>query len=478
MCGLALLFGKNAAEDIEPLLSSMSARGPDDQSIWKNDILAIGFVRLAINDLSLNGRQPIVSSYAISAFNGEIYNAESLATKFNISLTTQCDTHIIQPLYEKLGNKVLEELDGFYSGLIHNPNTNEVTLFRDYIGKKPLFYGKTGDTTFVVSDLSAISNVEWFKPVPLGISFLNLDSGNLIELNNHKANKKTDKDLSRLMEDAVLKRLPQNKFGVFLSGGLDSSIVTALVDRYRKDVIYYVLGEPNSSDLQKARSLVEHLGLERVRYVPLPNKEDIPDLINKLVAVTESYNPSIISNGIATYLLSKAAKEDGLKVVLTGEGADELFGGYHEQPNKEQWQKSRIELINNMKFTELRRLDKCSMAHSIEVRCPFLDRYVKGLTDQLSYPDFYQDGQNKVILRDTFGHLLPREIANRKKASFDVGSGIRKLVVQHLIRNGKLEREELKVEWETHFRLDAADPYFFSYPTFDHLIDKRGAVHK
>ena len=201
-------------------------------------------------------------------------------------------------------------------------------------------------------------------------------------------------------------------------------------------------------------------------------------MIDKVLYATESYNPSIISNGLATYLLAQAAYMKGLKVVLTGEGADELFAGYHEQLSEQEWQITRTKLITDMHFTELRRLDKCSMAHSIEARCPFLDRTVKRVADDLEHKQFYIPGHNKIALRDAFRHLLPVEIANRKKTSFDVGSGIRKLVVDYLTRNGNTEIAELKEIWQATFTYDVDDPYFFSYPTFDSAIAKRGGAHR
>jgi asparagine synthase (glutamine-hydrolysing) len=280
------------------------------------------------------------------------------------------------------------------------------------------------------------------------------------------------------MEQAVIKRLPKQKFGVFLSGGLDSSIIAVLANQHRQDIIYFTLGSPNSPDIVMVNILIKHLGLKQVQYIPLPTEDELPKLIVEVLQITESYNPSIISNGLATYLLAQAAQKEGIKVVLTGEGADELFAGYHELLSEEEWQAVRTNLITDMCFTELRRLDTCTMAYGIEARCPYLDRAVKCIADNLEYKDLYSQGQNKMALRDAFGHLLPVEITNRKKVSFDVGSGIRKLVVSHLTFNGNTEITELKDIWRQKFSNDVNNPYFFSYPTFDTAIAKRGDVHR
>ena len=488
MCGIALLYGPTATQQIATTLMRIAHRGPDDLHTETHGQFAIGFVRLAINDESIAGRQPYKYGNWIGAFNGEIFNARALARKYCLATNSACDTHVVLPLYKQLGNKVLAELDGFYSGVIYKPGTHSLYLLRDHIGKKPLFYGCADDNLFVVSELKALKNIEWFQQVPLGLSQLQLTTGQLTQLARHPQPTGEASEfswvsdsataLSAALQQAVIKRLPEQPCGFFLSGGLDSSIIAALANQHHHHITYFTLGNPGSPDVAMAEMLVKHLSLNHIHYVPLPTEQELPGLISRVVYATESYNPSIISNGIATYLLAQAVQKQGLKVVLTGEGADELFAGYHNQLSEPEWKAIRAQLIHDMPFTELRRLDTCSMANSIEARCPYLDRDVKRVADTLKHEQFFVSGFNKAILRKTFGHLLPDTITYRKKTSFDVGSGLRKLVVNNLTGNGMTEMAELKAIWQHAFKHDVEDKYFYSYPTFDVAIAKRGHCHR
>ena len=225
--------------------------------------------------------------------------------------------------------------------------------------------------------------------------------------------------------------------------------------------------------------VTQYLHLSDIREVPLPAFSEMSSLISDIVLTTESYNPSIISNGLGTFLLAKAAREAGIKVVLSGEGADELFGGYHRFENdNSEWRVIRSQLIEDMRRTELRRLDLASMANSIEVRCPFLDQKIRSYSDNLKFEDLYSDGVNKKILRSKFDDYLPTELLNRPKTSLDVGSGIRAMVVNYLRRDGMSERDVLREIWSGHFDFDASHPYFSSYPVFDDAIDSRGDTHR
>lgn len=483
MCGIILLSGPEAQNRLPQILAKMQHRGPDSQRSWSSESgkLAIGFSRLAINDSSEKGNQPYHHKNLVGAFNGEIYNFKSLIKEFGLPPDIECDTHVVLPLYAKISQEILTKLDGFYSGVIYDTSTENTILIRDHIGKKPLFYGVSGTEIFVSSELKVFDEISWFEHVPLGISRLDFKSASLTYSRKHKLLKlQRGYTLVAALTKAVAKRLPapEQPTGLFLSGGLDSSIITTISQQIRNDIVYFALGNNDSNDIKMVQLLADHLNLQRVRYIPLPTPEQMADLIRKIVRATESYNPSIVSNGLATYLLAAAANSEGIKVVITGEGADELFAGYHKYLPEDEWRVIQTALLNDMHFTELRRLDLCSMAHSVEARCPFLDKEVRVIAQNMPFKDYYYAGTNKAALRNLFADLLPTQIVSRPKTSFDVGSGIRAMVLNHLSKSGKSEKEALRDIWLQEFNFHPEHTYFHSYPTFDEAISKRGAKHR
>jgi asparagine synthase (glutamine-hydrolysing) len=478
MCGIVFLSGPNAATRLPGCLDRLRHRGPDDQGVWIQDHLALGFTRLAINGQGPTGRQPYHNGNLVGAINGEIYNHVDLAITLGHP-RSECDTQVFLPLLDLYGPRVIDELDGFYSAIAFRPDDGKVISLRDHIGKKPLFLGRSGSELFLTSELKAMEHIDWFKFLPCGVAMIDLASGSITQIAEHRW-RQPQKDLIRLLEDAVRKRMPRldQPVGVFLSGGVDSSLVAALVSGLRDDATYFTLGNVGGADRQAVELVVTALKLKDVRYVPLPSSADIPELVRSVVYTTESFNPSIVSNGMATFLLAEAAHEAGIKVVLTGEGADELFGGYHSFCEEEPWREIRNQLINDLHFTELRRLDMSCMAHGVEARCPFLDRSVRSYSDHLEYEHMYAGQENKIALRQCFDGLLPPAILHRRKVSFDVGSGTRRKVVQYLLRDGRSEREELRKLWQQNFSYGASAPYFHAYPAFDLAIDRRGATHR
>ena len=486
MCGILLFYGPEAETRLNNNISRIKHRGPDETGIYHHGLLSLGFNRLAINDKSSSGSQPFKYKNFVAVINGEIYNHNALRNQYDIMIEGKCDTQVVLPLFESFGTEIISVLDGFYSGLIFDEKNCELFCLRDYIGKKPLFIGKSHAETFISSELKAVTHIDCFEMLPKGVSRINLSRAEAVPVSRHKL-PETDNDnisLKELVEQAVVKRLPSSDepVGIFLSGGLDSSIIASVVAAHRKDAVYYTLAEKNSQDYLYVKKIEKCLGLNCVKYISHIENEMLVSLVRRIVYATESYNPSIISNGICSYLLAESAHKDGLKVILSGEGADEIFCGYHMFQPEDNWKGVRQKLISDMCFTELRRIDQSCMAHSIENRCPFLDRYVYSFASDLHYKDFYHKYEdhleNKHILRRSFEDVLPMDIVHRKKMSFDVGSGIRASIVRHLTKEGKAEKEVLKAVWKKLFKADSDEAYYHSYPVFDSVIANRGETHK
>jgi asparagine synthase (glutamine-hydrolysing) len=473
-------------------LQRIRHRGPDDCQYYQHQDLAFGFVRLAINGQGQDGRQPLLWNSMVGLFNGEIYNYRALTQQYQLAVDGQCDSQVLLPLFAQKNLALVDELDGFFSAIVYNQATRQLYSLRDHMGKKPLYIGRSESELFITSELKALESITWFRALPLGAAQINLVTADIETLRISKPptlfglqqEQHTPENLHYHLRsaftEAISKRLPiaNTPVAVFLSGGLDSSLIAAIATQYRQDCVYFTLGHKASPDRERAEKLVKELGLRHWCCIDLPTSEQLPQLIAEVVYATESYNPSIISNGLATYLLAQAVSKQDIKVALSGEGADELFAGYYPYLAPEQWRFIRSQLIHDMPFTELRRLDLCSMAHGVEVRCPFLDAKVKVLADGLPFSQYFADDTNKVSLRQAFALLLPQYILQRSKTSFDVGSGLRSMVVRFLKRNGRTEREELLSIWQQFFTYDHQHPYFSHYPVFDQAIDQRKELHR
>jgi len=501
MCGIIINIGKDNENLTKEMLNRIKHRGPDDTHIVRPySYIMIGFVRLAINDNSLKGRQPFFWKNLIGVFNGEIYNYKEIINKYKFKLNSESDSELLLPLYEKLGDDFYHSIDGMFTGVIFDYKKKEFIIIKDLTSQKPLFLVRYYNGFSIVSELKSIikDNVKEIINISSGLTKIDIN-GEILYRKFYNLKLKADcirgdNDfyvfLNSLVEDAVNKRIPNDKFGVFLSGGLDSSIIASITKNSDKEVLYYSLISDTGSDLQHIEEVAKFLNIkkENLRLVKVPDFNDIKrikKLVEMVVYHSESYNPSIISNGIGAFLLSEAAKKDGLKVILSGEGADELFCGYKSFYKngfvENNWKKLRSEFIENLYFTELRRVDLCCMANSIEARSPFLDKKIIKLTNAFRIEDCFHKKLGKHSLRESFKNQLPKKIVNRAKVSFDIGSGTRNILINYLkmISNEITfsEEDELKKIWDIFF-LDVFKKhdkyeYFHSYPSFNHVIKKR-----
>ena len=492
MCGIFCTLGRDALARTGAGLEKLRHRGPDQESIWSaQEDVAIGFARLAIN----GRRKPKATFHQyknlVGVFNAEIYNHLALAEKLGWTGDDPIDTEVILPLFEKYQMQMIDQIDGFYAGIIYNMQTKELFWCKDSVGKKPLFLAADKNHLYLTSEAKALPNIIDLQPLPLGIGKIGLENGA-----THLKHRCTSKNLPgdqlewmSLFESAVLKRLKNNdtnKAGIFLSGGIDSAIISALAEKNKGDmhIHYYALADQESPDYSYICDVLEYLKIPpaRYRFIPPPSRTDTETLIKKVIYATESYNPSIISNGMGTFLLSQAAREDGVKVVLSGDGADEVFCGYWDLKKTDNWKETRAKALEYLHMTELRRVDLASMAHSVEVRCPFLDLAIISKAQTLQYKDLFLSDGNKImrkkILRDLFSHMLPDQVISRGKLPFDRGSGLQENICKFCNDKRFSEESFFKNIWHQKFQDNLGKlcglEWFWSYPLFDEAIKKRG----
>ncbi|HKL35010.1 MAG TPA: asparagine synthase B [Salegentibacter sp.] len=446
MCGILAVIGKRLSEEkISGLSKRMSHRGPDESDVHVTEEgYVLSHERLSIVDLE-TGKQPIQgTSTAWMVHNGEIYNHQALRNNElkDHSFRTTGDSEVIVHLYEKYGVDFLDKLDGVFSFVV--VDGKDFIAARDPIGVKPLYYGTDDDgsiwfasemKTLVdqCSSLAAFPPGHYYTPQTGFVEYYTPDW-----FDYEKATQKLD--LSKIREsliEATRKRLMADvPLGVLLSGGLDSSLTSSIAARLLKDsgkkLHSFSIGlDETAPDLIAARKVAEFLGTEHSEF-HFTVEEGI-DILKKLVWHLETYDVTSIRASTPMYFLSKGIKEKGVKVVLSGEGADEIFGGYlyfKNAPTADDFQKETIRRVQRLATADCLRADKSTMAHGLEARVPFLDKaFLKTAMETEAIhklPKTY-GGVEKYILRKAFDTpeqpFLPEEVLWRQKEQFSDGVG-------------------------------------------------------
>ncbi|MGC9504930.1 asparagine synthase B [Baaleninema sp.] len=437
MCGILGIIGQNLPEDrsnqlnFEEMLSSLAHRGPDDKGIVRDGNLLLGHQRLSIMDVE-GAHQPFSreESQLYGVCNGEIYNYQDLRDRFNdrFSFQTHGDSEVLLPLYQECGQQLAHHLDGMFSFVLSNGK--DYVAARDPIGIKPLYYGKSGDMLFFSSEIKAlVQAAEEIREFPEGhyyhpetgfvpyyqwpdeSSFLS-DVDEVLEKIRQTLSKSVQK---RLMSDVPV--------GVFLSGGLDSSVIAALMSEHLPELHSFSVGLPDSPDLKAARLVAEHLGTIHHEYIY--TEEEMEAVLPQVIYYLESYDPALIRSAIPCYFVSRLASQY-VKVVLTGEGSDELFAGYSyfkEYEDATALHRESISILKGLHNLNLQRVDRMTMANSLEARVPFLDtEFIElclKIDPSLKLHKTY--GLEKWLLRQAFADKLPQEVVWRDKMEFAQG---------------------------------------------------------
>tara|TARA_B110000881_G_scaffold183509_1_gene170736 strand:- start:318 stop:1949 length:1632 start_codon:yes stop_codon:yes gene_type:complete len=458
MCGIfAFLQNLNGTVTNKDQLLQISValkskhRGPDNTVIMpigpKSNNLFV-FHRLSIMDTSMEGAQPMMhpnDSNIILICNGEIYNNLQLKEKYKIKTKSGSDCEVILHLYQMFGiEKTVKLLDGVFAFIIYDGNTNTFYAGRDSIGVRSMYIGYTKDNSIVISsELKSVSplcltsrhfmpGTWWCSKKPRKFNFFNR-----LQFSYYTTLSATDyselevsKKVVSLLETAVHKRMmSEREIGCFLSGGLDSSLVTALVAKEYDDpkkLHTYSIGMEGSTDLYYADMVAKYIGT--THHEVIVTEDDMLQAIPEVVRMIESYDTTTVRASTPMYLLSKWIKQNtNTTVVFSGEGSDELSGSYmyfHNCPNVRAFQTETSRLVQDLFYFDVLRCDKSVAGAGLEPRVPFLDmdfiNYYMQIPPEYKLP---RNGIEKYFLRKAFEplNLLPSEVLWRTKEAFSDG---------------------------------------------------------
>jgi asparagine synthase (glutamine-hydrolysing) len=457
LCGIVCAFDlKLKAEELRPQILEMSKslrhRGPDWSGIYTHDKAILAHERLAIVDPT-SGKQPIFSKdkTLVLAANGEIYNHLSLRDEVNnYEFTTKSDCEIILALYKKQGPDFIDKLNGIFGFALYDTETNSYLIARDHMGIIPLYIGRDEHgTLYVASELKALEGkctkiepfppghyltdtsedfVQWYKP-----TWRNFDAV--------KENTTSIEKLRDALDAAVHRQLMSDvPYGVLLSGGLDSSVTSALAKKYAEKRIEeqdktgawwpklhsFATGLEGSPDLKASKLVADHL--DTIHHEIIFTIQEGLDAIKDVIYHLETYDVTTVRASTPMFLMARAIKAMGIKMVLSGEGSDELFGGYlyfHKAPNARAFHEETVRKLDKLYLYDCLRANKSLAAWGIEGRVPFLDKEFIDVAMSINPEDkMIKDGRiEKWVLRKAFENMLPEEVAWRQKEQFSDGVG-------------------------------------------------------
>jgi asparagine synthase (glutamine-hydrolysing) len=459
MCGIVCAFDiKQPVQALRPQVLKMSKRirhrGPDWSGVFSDEKAIMAHERLSIVDPE-SGKQPLYSKDGklVLAVNGEIYNHQEIRKQFEgkYEFLTKSDCEVILALYREKGPNFLEDLNGIFAFALYDIEKDIYMIGRDHIGIIPLYQGwdKEG-TYFVASELKALegycTKIEEFLP---GQYYYSPDkkptqwySRDWQSYDAVKNNVSDIKVLRDALEAAVERQLMADvPYGVLLSGGLDSSIISAIAKKYANKRIEsgnteeawwpqlhsFAVGLVGSPDLIAARKVADHIGTihHEIHFTVQEGLDAVRDVIYHV----ETYDVTTIRASTPMYLLSRFIKSMGVKMVLSGEGADEIFGGYlyfHKAPNAEEFHKETVRKINKLHLYDCLRANKSLASWGVEGRVPFLDKEFLDIAMRLNPTDKMAGSNGKMekwILRKAFEDYLPESVTWRQKEQFSDGVG-------------------------------------------------------
>ena len=458
MCGIvAILNIERQTSELRQKTLRMSQkirhRGPDWSGIYSGGSAILAHERLSIVDPE-SGRQPLYSSdrRQVLAVNGEIYNHQEIRERYagRYTFQTGSDCEVILALYREKGIHFLENLSGIFAFVLYDEEEDAFLIARDPIGVIPLYIGYDADgTIYVASELKALEGqCERYEPFLPGHYYWSKSPDmkkyyhrDWMEYDAVKGNDASVEAVRDALLDAVRRQLMSDvPYGVLLSGGLDSSVISAIAERYSEKRIEdnmqtraywprlhsFAVGLKGAPDLEKARMVAHHIGTvhHEINYTI---QEGI-DALRDVIYFIETYDVTTVRASTPMYLLARVIKSMGIKMVLSGEGADEIFGGYlyfHKAPSAKAFHEETVRKLSKLHLYDCLRANKSLSAWGVEGRVPFLDKEFLDVAMRVNPEAKMCPGKTieKRIVREAFADMLPQEVAWRQKEQFSDGVG-------------------------------------------------------
>ena len=458
MCGIVAIFNiQEQTPELRQKALRMSQkirhRGPDWSGIYTGGTAILCHERLSIVDPE-SGRQPLFApdKEQVLAVNGEIYNHQDIRKRFEgkYQFQTGSDCEVILALYREKGIDFLDDLSGIFAFALYDAERNEFLIARDPIGVIPLYIGYDSDgKVYVASELKALEGqCERYEPFLPGHYYWSREPGmkryykrDWFSYDAVKDNTASTRAIHDALEDAVRRQLMSDvPYGVLLSGGLDSSVISAVAEKYAERRIEedgrerawwprlhsFAVGLKGAPDLAKARMVADHIGTvhHEINYTIQEGLDAIRDVIYFI----ETYDVTTVRASTPMYLLARVIKSMGIKMVLSGEGADEIFGGYlyfHKAPTAQAFHEETVRKLSKLYMYDCLRANKSLSAWGVEGRVPFLDKEFLDVAMRTNPEAKMCPGKTieKRIVREAFADLLPDAVAWRQKEQFSDGVG-------------------------------------------------------
>ena len=458
MCGIVSIFNiKKQTKELRDKALAMAKkirhRGPDWSGIYCGDTAILAHERLSIVDPQ-SGKQPLFSldHKQILAVNGEIYNHQDIRKRYAgiYPFQTGSDCEVILALYQDKGIHFLEDLNGIFAFALYDEEKDEFLIARDPIGVIPLYIGYDADgKVYCASELKALEGYcDRYEPFLPGHYYYSKEgkmtrwyTRDWMSFDAVKNNPASVEELQNALEAAVRRQLMSDvPYGVLLSGGLDSSVISAIAKKYASRRIEtngkqeawwpqlhsFAIGLKGAPDLAKAREVADFIGTihHEINYTIQEGLDAVRDVIYFI----ETYDVTTVRASTPMYLLARVIKSMGIKMVLSGEGADEVFGGYlyfHKAPDARAFHEETVRKLSKLYLYDCLRANKSLSAWGVEGRVPFLDKEFLDVAMRINPVAKMCTGKTieKKIIREAFQDMLPESVAWRQKEQFSDGVG-------------------------------------------------------